>query len=85
MTNVYPLNGRHSRFIPDCVHVIMTKKIEKLQSKIAGKKGRKGFLHEKSRDAQRLHRGQVRAERLERIANARAKKDQPVRMFKKFD
>lgn len=37
-------------------------------------------LHVHSRDSKRLHRAQIRDERLEKIAESRKKKDQPLRM-----
>ena len=59
----------------------MTSNVDKIRTKIAKKKGQKGFIHENSRDARRLHRGQARAEKLGKIAAARAKKDRPLRKF----
>jgi len=58
----------------------MPKTFEKTRKEIAKKKnGNLSTLHEKSRDARKLHKAQVRDERLERLAEARKKRDQPLR------
>jgi translation machinery-associated protein 16 len=60
----------------------MAKTLEKTRKHIAKKRnGTIDALHSKSRDSKRLHRAQVRDERLEKIAEARRKKDQPLRMW----
>jgi len=38
-------------------------------------------LHQNSRNAKRLHKAQVRDDRLEKLAQARKKGDQPLRML----
>jgi len=60
----------------------MPKTFEKTRKEIAKKKnGNLSTLHEKSRDARKLHKAQVRDERLERLAEARKKRDQPLRKW----
>jgi hypothetical protein len=64
---------------------IMAKTLEKTRKQIAKKRnGTIDALHQKSRDSKRLHRAQVRDERLEKIAEARRKKDQPLRVYPVF-
>ena len=54
--------------------------VEKTRKQIAKKKGGPiDALHEHSRNAKRLHYAQHRDERLEKIAKARGKRDQPLR------
>ncbi|KAK5625106.1 hypothetical protein RRF57_000822 [Xylaria bambusicola] len=55
----------------------MPKSLERTRKAIAKKKGAVESLHQYSRDSKRLHRAQVRDEKLEKIAAARRKKDQP--------
>ncbi|RYC57319.1 hypothetical protein CHU98_g8887 [Xylaria longipes] len=55
----------------------MPKTLERARKAIAKKKGPIDSLHQYSRDSKRLHRAQVRDEKLEKIAAARRKKDQP--------
>lgn len=55
----------------------MPKTLERTRKAIAKKKGAIESLHQYSRDSKRLHRAQVRDEKLEKIAAARRKKDQP--------
>ncbi|KAI1822549.1 translation machinery-associated protein 16 [Xylaria intraflava] len=55
----------------------MPKSLERTRKAIAKKKGTVEALHQYSRDSKRLHRAQVRDEKLEKIATARKKKDQP--------
>ncbi|KAI0096740.1 translation machinery-associated protein 16 [Nemania sp. FL0031] len=55
----------------------MPKTLERTRKAIAKKKGAVDALHQYSRDSKRLHRAQVRDEKLEKIAAARRKKDQP--------
>ncbi|KAI8626155.1 translation machinery-associated protein 16 [Xylariaceae sp. FL1651] len=55
----------------------MPKTLERTRKAIAKKKGTVDSLHQYSRDSKRLHRAQVRDEKLEKIAAARRKKDQP--------
>ncbi|KAI1325553.1 translation machinery-associated protein 16 [Xylariaceae sp. FL0255] len=55
----------------------MPKTLERTRKAIAKKKGTVEALHQYSRDSKRLHRAQVRDEKLEKIAAARQKKDQP--------
>lgn len=58
----------------------MAKTLEKTRKQIAKKRnGALDALHQHSRDSKRLHRAQVRDERLEKIAESRRKKDQPLR------
>ncbi|KAK4143093.1 translation machinery-associated protein 16 [Dichotomopilus funicola] len=57
----------------------MARTLDKTRKQIAKKRnGALDALHEKSRDSKRLHRAQIRDERLEKIAGARRKKDQPL-------
>ncbi|KAI1305027.1 translation machinery-associated protein 16 [Xylaria venustula] len=55
----------------------MPKTLERTRKAIAKKKGAVDSLHQYSRDSKRLHRAAVRDEKLEKIAAARRKKDQP--------
>ncbi|KAI0409163.1 translation machinery-associated protein 16 [Xylaria palmicola] len=55
----------------------MPKTVERTRKAIAKKKGPIDALHQYSRDSKRLHRAQVRDEKLEKIAAARRKKDKP--------
>ncbi|KAI2631259.1 translation machinery-associated protein 16 [Xylaria nigripes] len=55
----------------------MPKSLERARKAIAKKKGTVDALHQFSRDSKRLHRAQVRDEKLEKIAASRRKKDQP--------
>ncbi|KAI0905161.1 translation machinery-associated protein 16 [Ustulina deusta] len=55
----------------------MPKTLERTRKAIAKKKGTVDSLHQYSRDSKRLHRAQVRDEKLEKIAATRRKKDQP--------
>ncbi|KAI0446868.1 translation machinery-associated protein 16 [Xylaria telfairii] len=55
----------------------MPKTLERTRKAIAKKKGPIDSLHQYSRDSKRLHRAQVRDEKLEKIAAARRKKDRP--------
>ena len=59
----------------------MANTLEKTRKQIAKKrKGVVDGLHQRSRDSRRLHRAQVRDERLEKLAEARKKRDRPLRM-----
>ncbi|KAI1438086.1 translation machinery-associated protein 16 [Xylaria sp. CBS 124048] len=55
----------------------MPKSLERARKAIARKKGAVESLHQYSRDSKRLHRAQVRDEKLEKLASARKKKDRP--------
>ncbi|KAI1769860.1 translation machinery-associated protein 16 [Hypoxylon cercidicola] len=55
----------------------MPKTLEKTRKAIAKKKGPIESLHQYSRDSKRLHRAQVRDEKLEKIAASRKKSDKP--------
>ncbi|RWA10686.1 hypothetical protein EKO27_g4411 [Xylaria grammica] len=55
----------------------MPKTVERTRKAIAKKKGTVEALHQYSRDSKRLHRAQVRDEKLEKLATARRKKDRP--------
>ncbi|KAI4862322.1 translation machinery-associated protein 16 [Hypoxylon rubiginosum] len=55
----------------------MPKTLEKARKAIAKKKGPIESLHQYSRDSKRLHRAQVRDEKLEKIASSRKKSDKP--------
>ena len=55
----------------------MPKSLAKVQKRIAKKKGHSNSLHENSRDAQRLRRAGARSEKLDKLAAARAKANQP--------
>ena len=53
-------------------------KLSKVQKKVAKKRGNSSnSLNENSRDAQKLRRASARSEKLERLATARAKANQP--------
>ncbi|RYP67025.1 hypothetical protein DL770_008704 [Monosporascus sp. CRB-9-2] len=54
---------------------------EKTRKAIAKKKGPIESLHQYSRDSKRLHRAQVRDEKLEKIAASRRKNDQLYRTY----
>lgn len=58
----------------------MAKTLEKARKVIFKKKG-SGIdsLHEKSRNAKKLHRAQIRDDRLEKIARTRRRQDKPLR------
>ncbi|KAI1139254.1 translation machinery-associated protein 16 [Hypoxylon sp. FL0543] len=55
----------------------MPKTFDKTRKAIARKKGAIDSLHQYSRDSKRLHRAQVRDEKLEKIAASRKKNDRP--------
>ncbi|KAI1081011.1 translation machinery-associated protein 16 [Whalleya microplaca] len=55
----------------------MPKTVERTRKAIAKKKGPLASLHQYSRDSKRLHRAQVRDEKLEKIAASRKRSDQP--------
>lgn len=58
----------------------MAKTLEKTRKQIAKKRnGSVEALHGKSRDSKRLHRAQVRDDRLEKIALTRRRQDKPLR------
>jgi hypothetical protein len=53
--------------------------LQKTKKQIAKKRsGQVNSLHEKSRDSMRLHKASVRDQRLEKLAAARGKKEQPI-------
>jgi translation machinery-associated protein 16 len=53
--------------------------LQKTRKHIAKKRnGVPNALHEKSRDSLRLHKAGVRDQRLEKLAAARSKKEQPI-------
>ncbi|KAM7207982.1 Translation machinery-associated protein 16 [Naviculisporaceae sp. PSN 640] len=57
----------------------MAKTLEKTRKQIQKKRnGPITALHQNSRDSKRLHKAQIRDNRLEKIADARRKKDQPL-------
>ncbi|KAI3402026.1 hypothetical protein diail_4000 [Diaporthe ilicicola] len=56
----------------------MPKSLEKARKRIAKKRNGNVVLHEFSRDTKKLHKAQVRDERLEKLAAARKKHDQPL-------
>ena len=59
----------------------MAKTFAKTRKQIAKKRnGVIDGLHQKSRDSRRLHSAQVRDERLAKLADARKKRDKPLRM-----
>jgi hypothetical protein len=65
---------------PETITFIMAKTLEKTRKQISKKRnGNIDALHGKSRDSKRLHRAQVRDDRLEKIAETRRKKDKPLR------
>jgi len=58
----------------------MARTLDKTRKKIAKKRnGAVSALHQNSRDSKRLHRALVRDQRLEQLAAARSKKEQPLR------
>lgn len=59
----------------------MPKSLAKVQKKLSKKKGKISSLHENSRDAQKIRRAGARGEKLERLAAARAKANQPHSML----
>jgi len=57
----------------------MPKTLEKTRKQIAKKKGGQvDALHQNSRDSKRLHRAQIRDDRLEKLAAARKKNNKPL-------
>lgn len=57
----------------------MPKTLEKTRKQIAKKRnGTIDALHIYSRDSKRLHKAQIRDERLEKLASVRKKQDQPL-------
>lgn len=59
----------------------MAKTLEKTRKQIAKKRnGTIDALHQHSRDSKRLRKAQVRDERLEKIAESKKKRDQPLRV-----
>lgn len=57
----------------------MAKTLEKTRKQIAKKRnGDIGALHQFSRNSKRLHKAQIRDERLEKLAATRKKQDQPL-------
>ncbi|KAH8888619.1 hypothetical protein GQ53DRAFT_243194 [Thozetella sp. PMI_491] len=57
----------------------MPSSLEKTRKHISKKRnGVMDSMHQNSRDSKRLHKAQVRDERLEKMAEARRKKDQPL-------
>jgi translation machinery-associated protein 16 len=59
----------------------MPKSLQKTRKQIAKKRhGTIDALHQNSRDSKRLHRASVRDQRLEKLAAARSKKEQPLRL-----
>lgn len=53
----------------------MPKGLSSVEKKITKKRGKNSCLHENSRDSQRLRRATARADKLGRVASARAKAD----------
>lgn len=57
----------------------MPSSLQKTRKHIAKKRnGEVNALHEKSRDSLRLHKAGVRDQRLEKLAAARSKREQPI-------
>ncbi|KAK3346700.1 translation machinery-associated protein 16 [Lasiosphaeria hispida] len=58
----------------------MAKTLEKARKQISKKKNGASIdaLHQYSRDSKRLHRAQIRDERLDKIASSRRKQDRPL-------
>jgi translation machinery-associated protein 16 len=57
----------------------MPNTLDKTRKRISKKRGGlPNALHEKSRDSLRLHKAGVRDQRLEKLAAARGKKEQPI-------
>lgn len=58
----------------------MPSSLQKTRKQIAKKRnGEVNALHAKSRDSFRLHKAAIRDQRLEKLAAARGKKEQPIR------
>lgn len=55
----------------------MPSSLEKTRKAIQKKKGPIDSLHQYSRDSKRLHRAQIRDEKLEKVASSRRKTDRP--------
>lgn len=61
----------------------MVSSLHKTRKQISKKRnGVVNCLHEKSRDSMRLHKAGVRDLRIEKMAAARSKKEQPLSMYK---
>lgn len=59
----------------------MPNTLEKVRKQISKKRnGDVNALHEKSRNSMRLHKAGVRDQRLEKLAAARTKREQPIGM-----
>ena len=59
----------------------MPSTLQKTRKQISKKRnGQVNALHEKSRDTLRLHKAGVRDQRLEKLAAARSKREQPIGM-----
>lgn len=57
----------------------MANTLAKTRKQIAKKRGTNNLvLHEKSRNTLRLHKAHVRDQRLQKLATARGKKEQPI-------
>lgn len=57
----------------------MPSTLHKTRKQISKKRnGAVNALHEKSRDSMRLHKASVRDQRLEKLASARSKREQPI-------
>jgi translation machinery-associated protein 16 len=57
----------------------MVNTLGKTRKQIAKKRGTNNLvLHEKSRNTLRLHKAHVRDQKLEKLASARSKKEQPI-------
>lgn len=60
----------------------MAKTLEKARKAISKKRsGTIDALHQNSRDSKRLHRAQIRDERLEKLASTKRKHDKPLRSY----
>jgi len=60
----------------------MAKTLEKTRKQIAKKKGGSiDALHANSRNAKRLHKAQIRDERLDKLVESRRKMDKPLSML----
>lgn len=73
-----PYSRHQHRLCNKLVFLTMPKSLEKTRKRIAKKRNGNVVLHEFSRDTKKLHKAQVRDERLEKLAAARKKHDQPL-------
>ena len=75
--NILKKHTRITKENPPTSNFRMPKSLAKVQKRITKKKGNSNSLHENSRDAQKLRRAGARSEKLDKLAAARAKANQP--------